>query len=251
MLNPTKLLERIHRDLGATNTPLEITHNYILRTIRTVSLKTFSKYYPALIKTLVSATNPDNETGVRGKFRIPKDVIEAGKIMGVTRVIGSNQYNPAIGARSGSSNVSFYSSNFPISGSRSLIDVQLFNDLASAFDQPLTWGYFAPNIVEIYPRGHSKSGANAFLVELMVMQDENFFTIDPALEEEFYNLALIDVKDAIYNIRKNYSTISTAFGSLELNLDLFEGMADKRAEIIEKFDKNYWKSRHRRRMFHD
>ena len=77
----------------------------------------------------------------------------------------------------------------------------------------------------------------------------NAIKISKNLIDEFYKLAIIDVKRAIYNIRKNFPSISTAFGNLEFDLDSVQGMDDKKQELLEKWDSQYYKSPRRKRLF--
>ena len=251
MLNTTKVLKKIYRDLGATHAPLEVDHKFILEVIRDVTLKTFEMFYATQVTFALTANDPRLVTEVRGRFRIPDEIIKFGDIIQIKNVVGGNFYSRSSTKGVNGSYVSHNSTAYFASSANSVIDAKLFSDIASAADQPLTWKFFTPNILEIYPRSFAASSSARFLIEVMVKHNKNFFTIDPTLEDYFYNLALIDVKHAIYNIRKNYSTISTAFGSLELNLESFEGMEDKRTEQVEIFKKNYWKSRHRKRIYHD
>jgi len=123
---------------------------------------------------------------------------------------------------------------------------QIDADIISMSFFPNTWKWFQPNIIELQP---AEAYYTRLTVDLKLMHDKNFFTIPVALEDEFKELALIDAKDAIYNMRKHYPNINTVFGSLDFDMDSFSDTEGKRTELIDKFKSDYWKDPERDRMY--
>ena len=56
-------------------------------------------------------------------------------------------------------------------------------------------------------------------------------------------------KIIIFNIRKNYPNLNTAFGSLELDIDSYSSAESDRKELLERFKENYYRSAQRRLIF--
>jgi hypothetical protein len=232
-LTSTSLIRWIGLELGITHSFLEISTDFMLDVIRLQSLPEFSKYYPAIFRFTMDTSLP--ETRLEGRntaFRIPAGIMEPEKILGVTRVISDVVY----GTREG----------FLYGHDINVFDRQIRADIASVASLPTTFKYIQPNIIEVYPHNLF---LRKFLVELKVMHNENFFTIPKNLETEFLKLALIDVKRSLYNIRKNFPSISTAFGNLEFDMDSVQGMEDKRNELLEIWSKEFYKSATRKRIW--
>lgn len=226
MLNSTKLAQYLGSKLGISHAHLEVAMTYLLDEVRNVTVPTFSHYYPLEMNIPVefSSTRP-------GEIIIPSNQLDLGRILHVKKVLPQTYTGTAY---------------VPIENSN-VIATQLKRNITSASATRHSFEFFAPNKIIMYPRT-SFANANA-LVTLNIIHDVNFYTIPISLQEEFKKLALIDAKDLIYNIRKNYENISTAFGSLELNLNDFEGMADNRKEITDYWKENYYKSAKRKRIF--
>jgi hypothetical protein len=237
MLNSTILAHRLALDLGLTHTPLEVRMCFLLNVVKKITIKTFSNFYPCYFRLLMDTTKEEFRTGRFGYYRIPPTIVDPADIIGIKRVVWED-----LGVNSLSMG---YVTNYY---STSIIDLQLYNDVVSATRQPITWYMRGANIVELYPKALFEK--TNFILELKLRHSKNFFTIETPLEELFYRLALIDVKYAIYNIRKNYRNISTVFGSLEIDLDSYEGMEDKRTELINEMRENYYKHPQRKKIYY-
>jgi len=234
MLNTTKLAKYIGSKLGISHAHLEMEMAYLLEIIKDHTLVTFSKYYPYQLELeLKIGTNALTVPGSAGDFIIPTTAVNPAKILSLRRLVMSHD------------NSEFYPG---LAFDGAVVNRQLRNNITSGMTTPITSEFIRPNILRIYPR--KTYVGNIMQVTFHTIHPDTFYTIPTNMEDEFKELALVDVKDAIYNIRKQYENITTAFGSLELNLSQFEGMAEKRRDIVEYWKKNYWKSAHRKRIFH-
>jgi hypothetical protein len=225
MINSTNLAKFIGIKLGITHSRLEVTLPYLLMIIREQSIPLFSKYFPLMIDFNIKDTTAYTLPETCSTIRIPtSEYPYHNRIIGVSKVI------PA---------------NLPIEGRTYYSDMEMdiFNrqfaaDLAGGIIVPLTSRFIPPNKIELFPK-HVRQ--TKLFIRLMVEHDPNFFTIPHNLEEQFRELALIDAKEAIYNIRKNFPSINTVFGSIEVDIDSFSGMEDKRKDLIDLWKANYYK----------
>ena len=127
-------------------------------------------------------------------------------------------------------------------GLSNFFERQIQADLASA-SNPVTFMFYPPNQIEIYP-----SFING-LVELNVVHDETLHTIPMNMKEYFMQLALADVKMALYQIRNRFNNMQTSFGTLELFIDDLQTGRDERNELIEKFKNSSIKTARRKKLW--
>jgi len=232
-INTTNLIRHLGLELGITHSFLEISTDFMLEVIELQTLPLFSKYFPAFFRFTLDTTDDILKVeGKRGMYRIPTELVDSERILGVSKLITDIAY----GTREG------YLYSYDVN----VFDRQFRADMASVASLPITFIFHQPNLIEIYPHNFYY---RKFLVEIKLQHDKNLFTIPKNLIDEFYKLAIIDVKRAIYNIRKNFPSISTAFGNLEFDLDSVQGMDDKKQELLEKWDSQYYKSPRRKRLF--
>lgn len=232
-LNSTALARYIGSKLGVTHAHLEVSMRFLIDVIKEQSIISFSMYYPLQKKIEIDLSDPIFQADGYNNFIIPTSIIKPENILSLKSVIPSTMYAGA------------YSYNGMEGGD--VLGNYLNRNILSAYDTPRTSQFTRPNIITVYPKTVYRSGK--LLVTVNMKHDKNFYTIPNSLTEEFKKLALIDAKDAIYNIRKNYKNITTAFGPLELNMEDFEGMGDKRTDLLDYWKKNYWKSAKRKRIY--
>ena len=70
-------------------------------------------------------------------------------------------------------------------------------------------------------------------------QDQSLQSIRPTAEESFFKLAVLDVKENLYQLVKHYTTIQTAYGTVELKIDDWADAANERKELINQWDDSY------------
>ena len=103
--------------------------------------------------------------------------------------------------------------------------------------------WYPPNQIEIYPSFITG------LVELNIVHDDTLHTIPLNMKEYFVQLALADVKTALYQIRNRFNNMQTSFGSLELFIDDLQTGKDERNELIEKFKIASMKTARRKKLW--
>ena len=71
------------------------------------------------------------------------------------------------------------------------------------------------------------------------MHDKNLVSISPTMEESFRELAILDVKDALYQTMKHYTNINTVFGNVDLKLDEWQQAAGDRKQLLDEWENVY------------
>ena len=87
------------------------------------------------------------------------------------------------------------------------------------------------------------------LVTCKCIHPTHLQTIEMKYFDIFYQLAEYDVKIAIWAVLQNVNDINTAFGTINLALDEFSSAADKRQELLEKFDMNFLREEGRKKLW--
>lgn len=233
MLNQTTLIRELEMDLGYKFTDLEITHDEIMDIVKIRTLPTFSKYFPYQTRITIDRYK-DQVPGYSNRYYLNTDY----DIMNVNKLVTNNAKMDASG--SGLTGVAmrpgydYGLSNF--------FERQIQADLSSA-SNPITFMWYPPNQIEIYPSFITG------LVELNVVHDDTLHTIPLNMKEYFVQLALADVKTALYQIRNRFNNMQTSFGSLELFIDDLQTGRDERNDLIEKFKIASMKTARRKKLW--
>jgi len=232
-LNPTLLIKKLGIDLGITHTALEIAGETMLEIIRTESLPTFSKFFPRPLRISFKVDDPDYKYGDNkmGWFRIPEKIVRSDKLIGIKEIIPDSY---------------MVSRDSYLAYNTDIYTRQAQADFLSAFTLPTTVKFHPPNVMELKPKNLYY---RSMVVDLLLMHDKNFFTINTTYSDEFLKLALIDVKRFLYGIRKNFPSVSTVFGSLEFDMETVQGMEDRRNDLLEYWRSQYFKDPNRRRIY--
>jgi len=230
-MTPTRLARWLGTQLGVTHSHLEVSLSSLLEIVRTNALPIFSHYFPYMRRIDLNFQSEEVKTNKKTQFRIPPTIIKPERIMKVADVITLTQYG----------NIYPYAPNM----NTDIITEQLSRNIVSGYMQTVTWSFTPPNLINVYPGIYYGKMA----VELHMKHDVNFFTIPTTLELEFQKLALLECKEFIFNIRKNYRNIATAFGTLELDIDTFQSAADEKKELLELWKNNYWKEGYRKKVW--
>lgn len=229
-LNPTSLMRFLGMQLGISHSRLEVEGEFMLKVARERSLPTFSKYYPFPHR-IVMNSKANEIDGRTGFLRIPPALIDPSEIRFVMGFIPDTYW------RSREQYIPFNTDVF---------SMQMEMDQISAKTLKSTFKFYPPNLVDISPK-------NLYFQDILLIiaadHHRNFFTISPQLVDIFKDLVLIDVKHAIFNIRKNFPNLMTAFGNIEMELETISDMETKRADLEELMKKNYYKTTNRRRIY--
>lgn len=229
MLNNTKVLRHIEKKLGYKFTDLEIDENEIIDEIKQNTLRVYSKYFPYITK--VDITTAEKIDGKYNRFLIDPDGLE---IMSINRLItGNMEYvDPSIITRP----------NYQADIFSSI----MANDMYSMVRNPITFRFLEPNIVEVYP---SVIGLTNIVLFVNAIHPDHLGTIRANMEDQFLKLAVLDVKDALYQIRHRFANLTTPYGSIELFIDDLQEAESKRDELLEVWRRQSNKNANRKRIF--
>jgi hypothetical protein len=227
-LNPSIAVQDIEKNLGASIQILELSPSDIMDIIMRDTLPTFSKYYPLFTKCTIDPERDKVPERV-ATFYIRSDL----GVLGVSKLLVENYFGSQ-----GLPVVTPYFTN--------PVDRQIISDVTSMYYQPFTFDFEPPNIVTLFPKTYFYG---KFMIEIKCIHPAHLATIPLSMKDEFLELALYDVRAALYPIRDRFKNINTNFGSVELFMDKLENAADDRKTLIEKFRANFGKSSKRRKMF--
>lgn len=199
---------------------------WYLDVINTLSLPTFSRYYPKYVRNIlitekdaILSYNPTTRQHSKFKYKIPnhgEDVIYLDV---------DNFYHP-YNDRSSSMSGIFPGGNFVsmLATSKVLSALPHVNSLYTVF-------FESPDILIVHPIPHSHVN---FTVDMKCVRPLN--QIMPMYRDDFYKLCLLDIKIALYNKYINLRS-SGNFGGMELNpmLDDFSSAESDRESLLEKF----------------
>lgn len=227
--NITDCVRYIYRNLGAKLIIPELSTSEIVRIIQQESLKTFSKYFPYVLR--MNMTNEMQIPGKPGFYKIPN--MEMLEMIRMRMMWGNNAYSFTNGLAS-----------IPLS--LNPIASQLYSDYLSAVTTPLTWTYHAPDILERYP----KQGTNYNLViEVETVHPDHLKTIGIKMRDHFYRLALLDVLISLYPLRRRFETLSSEYGAISLVIDKIESASNERDNLLQVFEQRSIFTGNRKRAF--
>lgn len=232
-LNTTYLLRHIKRMLGATHRPLPIEDEEILEIVKQETLFTFSKYYPFQFN--IRVTPNDRVPGENGVYFIDGQGLE---ILGVSKVFRSEPTDYGFG--------DYYYASQSIMSPYQAMQMQVNNDLMSISQVPYTFNFIPPNRVELFPKNIIDEH---MVITVKAIHPDHLGTIPLSFREEFFQLALLDVKISLWHILKHYSGLSTAVGSFDLKIEDFEAAESERKDLLEKFDTMYMKEANRKKLY--
>jgi len=228
-INPTLLLRYLKRRLGASHKPIPLSDEDIMATIYEESLYTFSNYFPFMYDIIINCNTdkvPDPEKSC--VYFLNSDGLE---ILGVAKTFRSEG---VLGER------------YPYLGSSNVFDIQMQTDLISMVSIPETFEFIPPNKVELFPK---YIYSDKLLCRIKCIHPQHLGTIPISLRNEFFKLAEYDTKMALFEILKNYDSINTAFGNLELKIENLEQAEDKRDQLLEVWDQRFLREANRKKIY--
>jgi len=123
----------------------------------------------------------------------------------------------------------------------------LYNDYLSAIATPLTWTFWAPNIIERFPK---QGTFNNLAIEVDSMHPDHLRTIGIRMRDHFYRLCLLDVLISLQPLRHRFETISSEYGPISLFLEKIDSASSEREQLINMFEQRSMFSGSKRRLFY-
>lgn len=231
------LMRLLKMDLGIYSVPMPISDDELYQLVVVdYALEEFNTIMPYTQKIMMDIErdavadyeNPvdldADSSPVNNLLRIPKYFKT--EILGVQDV---KPYNSL-------SNLSMSSSFETLESYQDLAQGQELANLSSAMIPPKTFEFVAPDKLRLYNNHVYNSKIQ---VEVSYKHAEDLHTIPETQRSEFYKLVLLSAKAFLYANLSHYNEIETAYGRVSLNIDKWEGAAEQRDELVEK-----WKETH-------
>lgn len=227
MMNLSQLLTSIKMDLGIYGLalPFEKGDQAIVEAIQLRTLTTFSQYAPYVLRVnmelseLICIQNNYEES----IYEIP-DVFGDRKLLYIRKI---DQRNKMLGTNYGGPN---FDSSFDTYNA--LMLGQANADLYQAAQPAFSFKFQHPNLLHLF---NTNSFSTQLVMEFAMQHTDNLATIPNTSWESFYDLASLDVKKFLFNALKHYRDIQTAYGTITLKIDDWEGADNERKELIEKW----------------
>lgn len=99
----------------------------------------------------------------------------------------------------------------------------------------VTFKYEHPRKITLY----NVLSSCKIVLTLALSHDKNLTSITPTMEESFFKLAVLDVKDMLYQTLKHYNDIQTAYGNINLRLDDWAQAAADRKQLLDDWENTY------------
>ena len=231
-MNINTAVKRIKRSLGlyAIALPIDV-DNEIIDIIQDTTLPVFSTYCPDLQKMpiQVSTNFPRHDNGPI-LYVLPD--FPGKEILYVTRLDYNDQFY-----RGGYGYSAPYRGGYnPDSFLGSMLTANMEKQIIDSSTPSLTFHFEHPRKLWIFDMLVTSS----LIVTLGFQHDESLQSITPTSQENFFNLALLDVMAGLYPTIKHYDGIdSPTGGRIELKLDDWAQAADKRETLLEKWNEDY------------
>lgn len=231
-MNISSLITRIKMQLGIYSIalPFENPDEVIKEIIQTVTLRTFSTYAPyyekfrfKLRELKCIEKNSNYET-----YLLP-DVFSEREIMFVRSV----EYDESTVTGTG-----YWGGGIPMLHGNILNQAMLANagmPLVNKLVPKITFKYDHPRKVTLW----NVYSSSCLVFDIALSQDKSLASITPTQEESFFTLALLDVKDMLYQSLKHYNDVQSAYGNINMKLDDWANAAQDRKQLLDEWDNVY------------
>ena len=223
-MNINELMKRIKMRLGIFYFKLPISDDDLMDVITYDTLTTFSTYFPNILVLPVNLSDTNRVPNIPNAYYIDTSMLDEGMtILGIEDVNYSN-YN------------SYYDDALFYNGASDYTLLQAGVNLSGVMNVPIIPSFREPNILmfdeDIRPF------FNSYNVTVSVTHNRSLATISPSYQDEFFKLALIDIKLFLYNNLKHFDNIDTTFGNISLKIDEWSNAEDDRKTLV-----NEWESK--------
>lgn len=230
-MNMSKLITRIKRNIGIYGIalPIEDIDKEIKDIIIDITLPVFSLYNPYEDHLYIDLQNLERveKTSTYQSYLLPSALSE--KLLYIKDVRYDDRCISGLG---------YWGGDIPyLSGvltEQTLISNAAKNLTNMALPK-LNFQYEPPRKLTLY----NNYASLKVIIDMCCKQDQSLQSIRPTAEESFFKLAVLDVKENLYQLVKHYTTIQTAYGTVELKIDDWADAANERKELINQWDDSY------------
>lgn len=230
-MNMSKLITRIKRNIGIYGIalPIEDIDKEIKDIIIDITLPVFSLYNPYEDHLYIDLQNLERveKTSTYQSYLLPSALSE--KLLYIKDVRYDDRCISGLG---------YWGGDIPyLSGvltEQTLISNAAKNLTNMALPK-LNFQYEPPRKLTLY----NNYASLKVIIDMCCKHDQSLQSIRPTAEESFFKLAVLDVKENLYQLVKHYTTIQTAYGTVELKIDDWADAANERKELINQWDDSY------------
>jgi hypothetical protein len=229
MLNDSKVLNYVKRNLGFPFMHLEWSDQEILEYIREDTIREWSYYIPDIKKMPLNPQLESNKVpGRTNEFFLYEP--DGREILNIKDIYFDQGNLYALGHPPFGVFTEFELRDWSLRVSQAMT-----TKMFSSWDY--TFEFQHPNIVRISP--YPVQDMQVMTVEYERMSQDDFSEIPNDLHKYFLELSLADVMIALGRIRKRYGggNLRTPFGEVPLDSDIFDEGKTMRSEVIEKLER--------------
>lgn len=230
-MNLSQLMTRIKFKLGIINiaSPVRNLDGMISTIIKDITVPDFSVFYPDKFKIKLDLKELEclEHTNSYDTYVLPDFTNK--KILYVFNVYYDDSTLSGFG---------HYGGALPMIGGNMINQVIMSNAASNMYSlmmPKMTFEYIHPRRIKIY----NQYSESKLVFELGFQHDVSLASIPETCRTSFYELALLDVKENLYPIFKNYTNLSTVYGNVDLKIDTWENAESERKELIEKWSDSY------------
>lgn len=231
MLNPSRVLTYIKRNLGFPHVHIELGDDEILEHLQTETIREFSYYAPDIKKMVLNVQLEANKVpGRANEFYLNEP--EGREILNIVDLYFDQGDLYALGHPPFGAFTMAEIPNWALN-----VEMSMMTKMFSSYDK--TFEFQHPNVVRISQMPFNN--VKFVTVEYERMQGCDFAEIPNDHQLLFQELALADIMMIIGRIRKKYGggNLRTPFGEVPLESDVYEEGKEKKREVIEKLERLY------------
>lgn len=230
-MNLSEVMTRIKLKLGIMNiaAPIQNLDGTIATIIKDITVPDFSLYNPDKLSVRLELRDLERieHTSSYDTYLLPD--FKNKKLLYVFNVYYDDSTLAGFG---------HYGGALPMVGGNMMAQVLSSNAAAQLYNQmmpKMTFEYIHPRRIKIY----NQYSESKLVFELGFQHDVSLASIPETCRSSFMELALLDVKENLYPIFKNYTNISTAIGNIDLKIESWENAESERKELINRWDETY------------
>lgn len=230
-MNLSEFLTRIKLKLGLMTiaTPFEDLDGTIIGIVQDITIPVFSIYYPVKETLVLNTIDLERleKQSMYEKYLLPD--FKTRKLLYVFDVNYDTSHLSGLG---------YYGGGMPLMQGNLINQMMLGNAGAQVMNQmipKLTFKFEEPRVIYIY----NAYASTKLQFDLGFEHDKSLASIPNTASEEFYNLALLDVKENLYPTLKHYTEISTAIGNINLKIDDWANAESERLQLLERWNDTY------------
>lgn len=230
-MNLSEVITRIKLKLGIMNiaTPIQNLDGTISTIIKEITIPDFSLYNPDKqnIRLELKDLERLEHTNSYDTYLLPD--FKTKKLLYVFNVYYDDSTLAGFG---------HYGGALPMVGGHMMAQALSSNAAANLYNlmmPKMTFEYIHPRRIKIF----NQYSESKLVFELGFQHDISLASIPETCRTAFMELALLDVKENLYPIFKNYTNLSTAIGNIDLKIESWESAESERKELINTWNSTY------------